>query len=216
MRKTVLTEISSCLTAMDNCKRAGNDEWFTKHEERLDDLILNRLPRGSGFDAGTEIDMDKTTAQRIVFTTSFHHMNGNGYYDGWTEHTVIVTPAFNGFDVRVTGKDRNDIKAYITEMFHNCLGVEIEERKNPFQEAKEVVEHIQRYVNSMSRTPDDFCTAMSNLHKTNQQDFTRLVMAWLKHLADAPDHMVDGRNTYSRELARQIFSTVDYLGLPNV
>jgi hypothetical protein len=48
-------------------------------------------------------------------------MNGDGYYDGWTDHTVIVTPTFSGIDITVTGRDKNDIKNYIGEVFYDCL-----------------------------------------------------------------------------------------------
>jgi hypothetical protein len=45
-------------------------------------------------------------------------MNEGGYYDGWTEHQVIITPSLqHGFDVRVTGQDRNEIKDYLAELF---------------------------------------------------------------------------------------------------
>jgi len=34
---------------------------------------------------------------------------------------VIVTPAFDGIDVRITGRNRNNIKDYLGEMFHFIL-----------------------------------------------------------------------------------------------
>ena len=57
-------------------------------------------------------------------------MNEYGAYVGWTEHDVIVTPAFDGFNLRVTGRDRNQIKEYIGDVFHTWLsakenGVEV-------------------------------------------------------------------------------------------
>jgi hypothetical protein len=51
-------------------------------------------------------------------------MNTHGYYEGWTEHKVIVTPSWHGFNIRVTGKDKNQIKEYITETFHYVLNEE--------------------------------------------------------------------------------------------
>lgn len=57
-----------------------------------------------------------------MFETSVHHMNPDGYYDGWTEHTVTVTPSFIGrFDLKVSGRDRNGIKDYIAEVFGSVL-----------------------------------------------------------------------------------------------
>ena len=81
-----------------------------------------QAPRGSGFDAGTTLDIDASNATKLVFITSFHHMDEHGGYDGWTEHKVVVTPAFYDFDTRVTGRDRNRIKEYIGEVFHTWLG----------------------------------------------------------------------------------------------
>lgn len=120
--KTRLQWIAHHLQAIDNCKRSGNDEWIAKHSESIGEL-LESAPSGSGFDAGTQIG--PWSAARIIFETSFHHMNDAGMYDDWTEHNVIVTPAFNGFDIRVTGRNRNDIKDYIGEVFHHWLGEQI-------------------------------------------------------------------------------------------
>jgi hypothetical protein len=53
-------------------------------------------------------------------------MNDSGYYDGWTEHVVTVTPSFiGGFNIRVSGRNRNDIKGYIAESFHHILKMEV-------------------------------------------------------------------------------------------
>jgi hypothetical protein len=56
-----------------------------------------------------------------VLETAFHHMTEYGYYDGWTEHTVRVYPEFDGFRMTISGRNRNDIKDYIYDTFHDCL-----------------------------------------------------------------------------------------------
>ena len=110
--------IASKLGAMENCRKSGNDEWLNKHEEAIQDIVKNEMPSGSGFDNGTGLNWDKSNPEKLVFETSFHHMNENGYYDGWTAHTVTVTPSLQfGLNLKVTGKNRNDIKSYIHEMF---------------------------------------------------------------------------------------------------
>jgi hypothetical protein len=39
-----------------------------------------------------------------------------------TEHKVIATPSFQGgFNLRITGRNRNDIKEYIAEEFYYLL-----------------------------------------------------------------------------------------------
>ncbi len=92
-------------------------------QERLDKAVYT-MPSGGGFDHGTRLD-DSSTPDRLVFLTSFHHVSEHGCYSGWTEHKVIVVPDFvHGFTMRVTGRDRNDIKEYIAETFHHTLMVE--------------------------------------------------------------------------------------------
>ena len=110
--------IARRLHAMINCESSGNDEWYAKHEEAIHDICQHEMPSGSGFDSGTSFNFDESTPEKLVFNTAFHHMNDGGMYDGWTEHKVIVTPSLEfGFNLRVTGKDRNGIKDYIAEMF---------------------------------------------------------------------------------------------------
>jgi hypothetical protein len=110
------------------CQRDGNIDWFGKHTHRLFDLMKQYLPSGSGFDNGTKLDLDKSNADKLVFATDFHHMNDTGYYVGWTSHRVVVTPSLGfGFTLRVTGRDKNNIKDYIAESFEMDLNAMVEE-----------------------------------------------------------------------------------------
>ena len=85
-----------------------------------------RLPSGAGFDAGCHIAREESTLNRLLIRTSYHHMDEHGYYDGWTEHTVVVTPSLLwGFGLRVTGPDHNNIKDYIHEVFSQALEQEV-------------------------------------------------------------------------------------------
>lgn len=53
-------------------------------------------------------------------------MNEAGFYDGWTEHKVIVTPSLGSdYYMKVTGKDRNQVKDYIGDRFYHALDEEI-------------------------------------------------------------------------------------------
>ena len=90
---------------------------------------MDDLPSGSGWDCGTKLDYEKSNPDKLVFYGSYHHMNENGMYDGWTEHTIIVTPSLAfGFDVKITGRDRNDIKDYLGEMFQHALSEPVKEQ----------------------------------------------------------------------------------------
>ena len=118
--ETVVKAIANAVQARISCKDKGNTEWFEKHTERIEQLT-DFLPSGSGFDCGTKIDLDASHADKLVFQTSYHHMNDAGYYDGWTEHTVVVTPSFIGMNIRVSGRNRNDVKDYIGDTFQSML-----------------------------------------------------------------------------------------------
>lgn len=123
----VYQQIASSLSAMHNCEKSGNTAWYEKHKDTIDDIVTKYLPRGSGFDSGTQIDYERSTPNKIVFGADFHHMDENGYYDGWSEHDVIITPSLAfGFTLKVTGRNRDNIKEYIVDVFHDALSQECE------------------------------------------------------------------------------------------
>ncbi|WKV22115.1 hypothetical protein Phage2-1_00115 [Achromobacter phage 2-1] len=103
-----------------------NDEWLNKHAERMKGLTKELAPSGSGFNSGTQFQLHDSRPDRLVFVTNFQHMSDHGYYEGWTEHQVIVKPSLaHGFELKVHGPNRNDIKSYIAEMFDSFLMVEV-------------------------------------------------------------------------------------------
>ena len=95
-----------------------NSQFNFRDFDKLEKLVENNLPSGSGFDSGTEfIENESEWNKKLVFKTSFHHLNENGYYIKWTDHKIIITPRFSGIDIKVTGQNYNNIKEYISEMF---------------------------------------------------------------------------------------------------
>ena len=122
VNQTVIQAIAAAVAARENCIKSGNAEWQDKWEDRLHSL-QKQLPSGSGIDSGTRIDIDASSGRKIVLLASFHHMNDVGMYDGWTEHKVIVTPAFDGVDIVITGRNRNEIKDYLVETFDHALSL---------------------------------------------------------------------------------------------
>src|SRR5438128_9856729 len=121
MADKLVNLIASTLDAWKRCQTDGNREWEDRHAETLRELVAE-MPSGSGFDSGTKLDVEASSADRLVFETSFHHMNDVGMHDGWTEHTVIVKPSFiGGMSISVTGRNRNDIKEFIVEAFQTAL-----------------------------------------------------------------------------------------------
>lgn len=105
----------------------GKREWMHKHRDRIHELTKAHMPSGSGFDAGTNLDLGESTEEKLIFHTSFHHMDDGGMYDGWTTHKVVVIPslAFN-YRLRIGGVNKRDIKTYISDTFHECLDREVE------------------------------------------------------------------------------------------
>ena len=127
MTRKLAYSLASLVSAIRNCQKSGNAEWKAKHTEKLNDLIREHMPSGSGFDNGTSLDHDRSGGERLTFNTAFHHMDENGSYNGWTEHAVTVRPHFIGsLQVKVSGQDKNGIKDYIAECFDAALSQEID------------------------------------------------------------------------------------------
>jgi hypothetical protein len=136
MARYLYSELSSVIEARRNCAQrtettqesdaGASVSWFNRHTDMIEALVKQHLPHGSGYDCGTKIDLDCSHADKLVFTTEFHHMNENGYYDGWTEHAVTVTPALHGdFHLRISGRNRNDIKEMMYQDFDYALRVDV-------------------------------------------------------------------------------------------
>lgn len=126
-KRKVYQILASKAQARINCQEAEDTEWQDRHEEAMLELVEDTAPSGSGFDCGTQIDIDKSTGEKLVFTTSFHHMDEGGSYDGWTEVEIVVSPSLvYGFTLEVIGQDRDDVHDYIGDVFHAWLDSEAE------------------------------------------------------------------------------------------
>ena len=129
----IIEAIAKAYAAKLNCEKSGNSEWEEIWADRINTICRERLPSGSGVDGGVSFDWDASRPERLVFLLGFHHMDGNGMYDGWTDHSAIVTPSFvTGFDIRLTGRNRNDIKSYLAEL----LGHAFDEQIEPYRDSK--------------------------------------------------------------------------------
>lgn len=118
--------IATIVCAISNCKKSGNAEWLEKWSDELDRIEIEILPYGSGFNAGCKVMIGSCSDNKLVIKADFHHMNQNGYYSGWGEYSVIVKPSLRfGFTLKVTGRDRDGIKEYIANVFHELLDKEV-------------------------------------------------------------------------------------------
>jgi len=122
--RTVAAEIASRLSAVGNCEKSNNTEWKLKHSEEIRRLV-HSLPHGSGIDGKTELDFSRSKPEKLVISGSFHSMDENGYYDGWTDFTVTVTPSLAyGINVKVSGafpRRYSDTRDYLEEVFSEAL-----------------------------------------------------------------------------------------------
>lgn len=120
---TVVQFLASTLLAIENCsKRGGMTDVQRKHNKRFE-KVMSTAPSGSGIDKGTRYygcEIERGDVIKIAFQVGFHHMDHNGFYDKWTEH-VVVRPSFLGVNVSVTGRDRNDVKDYLLQVYHAWL-----------------------------------------------------------------------------------------------
>lgn len=120
--KPLYQQFAALVTARRNCIAKDNHDWNRNHTQKLHDLCKEHMPSGSGVDCGTKIDLDASHGEKLVFLVEYHHMDDNGGYDGWTSHQVIVTPSLQfGFSLKITGRDRNQIKEYLADIYNAAL-----------------------------------------------------------------------------------------------
>ncbi len=128
MNTTIASRIASLLLAIKNCERPGLlNPAAQDMQERALKRIMEEAPSGSGFDHGTSLNREKCNDNQIVFVTGFHHIDENGFYDGWTWHDVYVRANLVfGLKITITGGNRNHIKDYVHEVFHSWLSKKVD------------------------------------------------------------------------------------------
>ena len=122
-QRTVANTLACSFQAYLNCQTdAAKADWADEHKRHIVDMCRDLMPSGSGIDSGTTFDFAESKPERLVFHTAFHHMDDGGGYDGWTAHKVIVSASLVfGLDIRITGRNRNEIKDYLHEVFEHAL-----------------------------------------------------------------------------------------------
>ncbi len=138
--KTLAAWIAETSEWSERAENNLNAQWGPIARKRLDKLV-DLLPSGSGIDRGTKLV--SASASKIVLECSFHHMDEHGFYDGWTEHRITVRPTFSGLDVTISGRNRNDIKEYLHEVYSCALSERIVESVD--HETREATYRAERY-----------------------------------------------------------------------
>lgn len=129
MNKPLYNHIASAIDARKRCSENGNNEWFSRWEDKLDDIERYHLPSGSGIDSGCKLDINVNNTDKITIHSSYHVMNENGYYDGWIDFRVVVKPSLiHEIELNIIGQfgKNQDIKDYLGDIFYTALTESIE------------------------------------------------------------------------------------------
>ena len=122
--KKVYQELAGALQARNNCLQSSNETWFNHWSDKIEYIQNSLLPHGSGIDGDNTISLDENAKRidKIVIYTGYHHMNENGFYTHWTNHTITVYPDFtSGIRLSISGRNDNDIKDYLYDVFYDAL-----------------------------------------------------------------------------------------------
>ena len=126
MNNKLYKHFSGTLQAYQNCIKTGNEIWEKKHLEKLNAMI-DELPHGSCIDSDVELNLEKSNPNKLVFNFSFHFMDENGMYDGWIDYKLTVIPdLYNDFYLNITGRNKQEIKDYLYEIFDYALKQEVD------------------------------------------------------------------------------------------
>lgn len=84
-------------------------------------------------------------------------------------------------------------------------------------EAERLADSCSDFVNH-SRTShvEEFVARMANCHRTLQQAFTGVCVAWLKHLASLKENQYDLRNEAAVKFAKAVDEKVGLYGFPTI
>lgn len=126
----IIEELASRIDAYERCSVAPFNSFKGAeiHKRVIDDIVDNFLPHGSGIDGTNEILFDECKRDKIVIAGSYHAMNDAGYYDGWYDFKIKVTPHFHGIDVDIVGNfgKYGFCKDSIADQFYYALNREID------------------------------------------------------------------------------------------
>ena len=115
--------LGAAVVARANCEKSGNAEWFEKWTDKIK-AYLGLLPHGSGLDGQWDIDYARSREDHIVLTMSYHAMDENGFYDGWIDFSLTITPSLQlGFKLNIRGNfgKYGDVKDYLYETLDAAL-----------------------------------------------------------------------------------------------
>ena len=173
-----------------NCLQTGKTEWFNRTNDSIK-KIMDSAPSGSGIDSGTKL-IERTNKSSIRFQADYHHMNEHGYYDGWTEHTITVKPSLDfGFELIISGRNRNEIKDYLAETFEIWLNSDVNTETDeiiypPYTDAQ-----YKAHVIELTKNAHSIMATAANIAEKLDSDFWEIVKNGERHLQDAIEYLTD-------------------------
>jgi hypothetical protein len=86
---------------------------------------------------------------------------------------------------------------------------------------EQAAKRIADLMNGVGKTTSamgKFNAGMDSQHRTLQQNFTRIVVSWMEHMATKGDHECDLRNKATVELAKEFMEKIDpkYRAIPYI
>jgi len=128
----VFQEIASVFNVYVNCKTSNNKEWEINHYNKIEKIIDTYLPSGSGINSGVSFNFDLSTSKKLIFTSSFHYMNNNGFYDGWIDFKIEIKPDLQFlYNMKIIGDFTKDkqLKDYLYDLFSECFNQQFDKQK---------------------------------------------------------------------------------------
>jgi hypothetical protein len=107
--------------------RVASQKNWAKRSKELS-LLQELLPNGNGIrgQEGLAVILLESTEKRIVIETTYWHPNDSYETSRCTAHQVVITPSFEGeINIRITGKNENNVKKYLHDIFREALMNEI-------------------------------------------------------------------------------------------
>ena len=78
----------------------------------------------------------------------------------------------------------------------------------------EVAQEFENKISTLCFSEKEFCDAFAkHAHRTNQQTFTSITLAWIKKCAELEDWQVDGRNEQSVNICKKLVEVLDAEGI---
>lgn len=140
-------QFATSFTAYQNCIKDENNDspWEHIWECVINDMTRYHMPRGSGFDGGVDLSLRESKEDKLVFYTSYHHMDEHGSYDGWSDWRVTVTPSLQfGYKIRAVVINGRRVKSWDRDYIVECLDLSLSEMVDM---GEYTLKHKENYVN---------------------------------------------------------------------